>query len=106
MEFFTFALASELSRAKEAIKDLSVDGKLKQLLGGKQVLLSERQVRLMDYIAETGQVRMTEAKEIVPMVSEDTLLRDLLDLIKKGILKKKGKTKKAVYLLRVKKENA
>jgi len=106
LEFFTLALASELSRLKETIKDLSVDGKLKQLLGGKQVQLSERQVRLMDYIAETGQIKMTEAKEIIPMVSEDTLLRDLHDLIKKGILKKKGTTKKATYVLRIKKEGS
>jgi len=106
LEFFTLALASELSKLKETIKDLSVDGKLKQLLGGKQVQLSERQVRLMDYIAETGQIKMTEAKEIIPMVSEDTLLRDLHDLIKKGILKKKGTTKKAIYILRIKKEGS
>lgn len=102
LEFFTLALASQLSSVKETIKDLSVDGKLKQLLGGKQVGLSERQVRLMDYIAEFGQIKMADAKEIIPMVSEDTLLRDLLDLIKKGILRKKGRTKKATYILRVK----
>lgn len=103
LEFFTLALATQLSKLKDVIKDLSVDGKLKQLLGGKQVELSERQVKLMDYIAEAGQIRMSEAKEIIPMVSEDTLLRDLHDLIKKGILKKRGATKKAVYILRLKK---
>jgi len=104
LEFFSLALASELSKAKEVIKSLSVDGKIKQLLGGKQVSLSERQLKLMDYLAEFGEIKMTEAKQIVPMVSDDTLLRDLLDLVKKGILKKKGSTKKAVYLLRIKRE--
>lgn len=104
LEFFTLALATELFKVKETIKELSVDGKLKQLLGGKQITLSERQFKLMDYIADFGQIKMVEAKEIIPMVSEDTLLRDLLDLIKKGILRKKGRTKKSVYILRTKKD--
>jgi len=104
LEFFCLALASQLTRVKEAVNQISVDGKLKDLLGGKQVTLSERQVRLMDYLADYGQIRMPEAKEILPMVSEDTLLRDLQDLIKKGILKKRGATKKATYILRTKKE--
>ena len=102
LEFFSLALGSELSRLKEVVKDLSVDGKLKELLGGKQITLSERQVRLMDYLAEYGQIKMIDAKGIVPMVSEDTLLRDLQDLIKKGILRKKGTTKSAIYILRIK----
>ena len=104
LEFFSLALAAEISRAKEAVKSLSSDGKLKELLGGKQVSLSERQLKLMDYIAEFGLIKMQDAKGILPMVSEDTLLRDLMDLIKKGILKKKGKTKKAIYLLRNRKD--
>jgi len=104
LEFFTLSLASELTRVKGEIKKISVDEKLKDVLGGKQVALSDRQVRLIEYIEDYGQIRMNEAKEIVPMVSDDTLLRDLMDLIKKGILRKKGSTKKAVYLLRVKRE--
>lgn len=102
LEFFTFALANELSSAKETIKKLSVDGKIKELLGGKQVSLSDRQVRLMEYLEEYGEIRTPDAKEIIPMVSEDTLLRDFQDLIKKGILRKKGTTKKATYILRSK----
>jgi predicted HTH transcriptional regulator len=34
------------------------------------------------------------------MVSDDTLLRDLKDLIKKGILRKEGKTKAAQYVVK------
>lgn len=103
LEFFSLSLASQLLRVKEMIKKISVDDKLRSALGGKQVALSERQVRLMEHIEEYGQIRMVEAKEIIPMVSEDTLLRDLMDLIKKGILRKKGSTKKAVYLLKSRK---
>lgn len=106
LEFFTLALAAELARVKETVKKISVDSKLKDILGGKQVVLSERQVSLMEYIEEYGEIKMADAKEIVPMVSGDTLLRDLMDLIKKGILRKKGSTKKAIYLLRNKKVNS
>lgn len=104
LEFFTLSLANQLSRVKEIIKKISIDNKLRNALGGKQIALSERQLRLMEQVEEYGQIRMSEAKEIVPMVSEDTLLRDLMDLIKKGILRKKGSTKKAVYLLKNKRQ--
>ena len=40
-----------------------------------------------------------EIRGILPMVSDDTILRDLKDLILKKLLKKKGKTKGAVYIL-------
>ena len=104
LEFFTFSLANELVKVKQKVRKISVDEKLKDILGGKQIPLTERQIRLVEYIEEYGQIKMAEAKEIIPMVSEDTLLRDLMDLIKKGILRKKGSTKKAIYLLRVKRE--
>src|SRR3989344_1530391 len=38
--------------------------------------------------------------QLFPMVSEDTILRELHDLIKNGILLKKGKTKGAKYVLK------
>ncbi len=98
LEFFTKALAAELVRIKEKVRRLSVDLKLKKKVG-KQIALSERQMKLMEYMEETGRIRMVEAKKLIPMVSEDTLLRDLKDLIKKGIVKKKGKTKAARYVM-------
>lgn len=103
LEFFTLSLTTQLQKVKEMIKRISVDDKLKNVLGGRQIALSERQIRLMEHVEEFGEIKMREAKEIVPMVSEDTLLRDLMDLIKKGILRKKGSTKKAIYLLRSRK---
>lgn len=106
LEFFTLALASELTAVKETIKKLSADGKLKELLGGKQVTLTERQVKLMEYLEEYGEIKMSDAKEIIPMVSEDTLLRDFQILIKNGIIRKRGVTKSSVYLLRAPKRRS
>ena len=100
LEFFSHALAVELNRVKEQIERLSVDGKLKKKLGGRQVPLGARQVKLMEYINEQGGITMTAARALIPMVSEDTILRELQDLRKKGIIRKVGRTKGAKYILR------
>jgi Fic family protein len=99
LEFFTRGLASELVKVKERVKRLSFDGRLKEKLG-RQVVLSDRQIRLMEYLEGAGEVTVPAAKEILPMVSEDTILRDLKDLMKKGIIKKKGKTKGTRYYIK------
>jgi predicted HTH transcriptional regulator len=42
---------------------------------------------------------MKEGRKILPMVSDDTVLREIKDLMKKGLLKKRGKTKAAYYVM-------
>ncbi|PIS14956.1 hypothetical protein COT63_02465 [Candidatus Shapirobacteria bacterium CG09_land_8_20_14_0_10_38_17] len=100
LEFFSYALAIELSQVREQIERLSVDGKLKKKLGGKQVPLAPRQVKLMEYINDQGGITMAAARAVIPMVSEDTVLRELQDLREKGIIRKVGRTKGAKYILR------
>jgi len=100
LEFFSQALAIEFSRAKEKVRSLSLDAKFKERLGGGAVALSEREVRLMEYLEAYNQLTMTEAKKILPMVSEDTILRDLNHLVERSIIKKKGKTKGARYIIK------
>jgi len=98
LEYFAHCLAIELTQVKNRIKKLSLDDKFKDKLG-RQIALSERQVKLIEYLKKHQYLRMNEAKKIIPKVSEDTILRDLKDLMKKGIVRKKGKTKAAKYLL-------
>lgn len=98
LEYFTEVLAVELERVKEKVKRLSLDSRLKDKLG-RQIALSERQVKLVEYLKIHDRIIMREAKKLIPKVSEDTILRDLKDLIEKGIVKKAGKTKAASYLL-------
>ena len=100
LEFFSRALAVELGRIKEEIERLSVDGRLRKRLGGKQIALSNRQVKLMEYINAHGGVNMAAARSILSMVSEDTILRELQDLRDKKVIRKVGKTKGAKYILR------
>ena len=97
LEFFSGALAAELSKTKDKVKLLSFDGRFRKKQGGKQIVLSPRQLKLIEHLEVYEEMSMQTAKEILPMVSEDTILRDLKDLIKKKIIKKKGKTKGAKY---------
>ncbi len=99
IEFFSKALNIELNRIKEKVQNLSSDIRLKQKLGGQQIPLTERQVKLIEYIREFGGLRMIDAKELFPMVSEDTIWRDLKKLSDQKIVEKKGSTKGAYYTL-------
>ncbi len=98
LEYFTGVVAIELTKIKDKVRKLSVDTKLK-IKFGEQVALSERQMRLIENISDQGGAGMSELKKTLPMVSEDTVLRELTDLIKKGILKKEGSTKATRYVI-------
>ena len=98
LEYFTEALGIELSRVKEKVKRLSMDDRLKNKVG-RQIALSERQIKMVEYMKEHEALFMRDAGELLPGVSDDTLLRDLKDLMEKGLVKKKGKTKAARYVL-------
>jgi len=100
LEYFTQGLAIELTRVKERVQKLSQDLALKEKLGGKQVYLSERQIKIIEYIRRAGFLQNKDFPQLFSMISEDTVLRELKDLMKKGIIKKKGKTKAARYELK------
>lgn len=98
LEYFTQVVAAELEKIKEKVKKLSIDSKLR-LKFGQQIALTERQVRLVEYLSDQGSANTQELKKILPMISDDTILRDLQDLKKKGIIKKTGSTKAARYVM-------
>jgi len=98
LEYFTGVVAIELTKVKDKVRKLSVDSRLKVKFG-EQVSLSERQMRLIEYISDQGSGGMNELKRVLPMVSEDTVLREIRDLMEKGIIKKSGSTKASKYIL-------
>lgn len=98
LEYFCEVVSIELSKIKEKIRKLSIDSRLKLKIG-EQVALTERQMKLIEYLSEYGSGIMRELKDVLPMVSEDTVLRDLKDLIEKKIVKKEGSTKGARYVV-------
>jgi len=98
LEYFTQMVAIELSKIKEKIRKISIDTRLKIKIGD-QVALSERQMRLMEYLSDQKSAIMKDLKGVLPMVSEDTVLRDLKQLMDKGIIKKEGRTKATRYVI-------
>lgn len=99
INYFTEAVAIELSRVKAKVQSLSRDIKLKQKLGGKQLHLTERQIKLVEYMQQFGGLRMPDAQQLLPMVSDDTIWRDLKKLVDSGAVEKRGSTKGAYYCL-------
>ncbi|MBI2599083.1 Fic family protein [Candidatus Curtissbacteria bacterium] len=98
LEYFCEGLAEELARVKERVQKLSLDSKLKGRTG--QIMLSERQVKLVEYMEKFGSISNRQWRSVLRDFSDDTILRDLKDLQKKGLIKKKGSTKGAVYVLK------
>ena len=80
------------------MKKLSIDLRLKGKQG--QIALNSRQIKLIEYMDQYGQISNKEWRELLPMVSDDTILRELKVLMQKKLVKKRGSTKGAVYLLR------
>jgi Fic family protein len=98
LEYFTEIVAIELTKIKEKVRKLSIDTRLKVKIG-QQVALSERQMRLVEYLSDQGGSTMQELKRVLSMVSEDTILRDLKNMVEKGIIRKEGSTKASRYVL-------
>ncbi|MBI3619653.1 Fic family protein [Candidatus Roizmanbacteria bacterium] len=99
LEYFTFGAAAEFERIKEKILRLSKDVKMKNKFGGQQIYLTERQMKIIEYIQEIGYLQNQSFTTVFPTISEDTVLRDIQDLIKKQLLKKVGSTKAARYVV-------
>ena len=98
LEYFTEVVAVELVKIKEKVKKLSIDSRLRMRIG-HQVALTERQMKLIEYLSENGSAIMQDLKNVFSMVSEDTILRDLKDLLEKDIVKKEGSTKASRYVI-------
>lgn len=98
LEYFTGCLAIELTKIKEKIEHISIDSTLKKKLGGP-VMLTERQLKIVEYMQQVGYLENRVFANLFPDVSEDTVLREVQDLVKKGIIVKKGRTKGVKYLM-------
>jgi predicted HTH transcriptional regulator len=98
LEYFTYGLAVEIDKVKQKVMKLSQDLKLQRELG-QQVALSERQIILLEIMQNQGRITSEDAQKALPQVSVDTILRDIKDLIEKGVVRKHGVTKGVSYEL-------
>lgn len=99
LEFFTKVVALELGKIKERVRNLSIDWRWRDRLG-RQIVLNEKQIKLIEYFADKDKIAAKDAVAVLPNVSPDTILRNINDLVKKGVLKKRGITKNAYYMMR------
>ncbi|GIW62269.1 MAG: cell division protein Fic [Patescibacteria group bacterium] len=99
LEYFCYGASVEFQRIKNKVLKLSKDVKLKSKFGGKQLFLNERQIKIMEHIQDVGFLQNKMFASLFPDLSEDTVLREVKDLIDKGVLKKIGRTKSARYVL-------
>lgn len=99
LEYFTYGASAEFEKIKEKILRLSKDAKLKEKFGGKQVFLTDRQIKIIEYIQDIGYIQNQAFSSLFPDLSEDSILRDIKYLIENKLIKKIGKTKAARYVL-------
>lgn len=98
-EFLTKAVADTGDKAKVKVMNLVGEGPIFKNETGRAISLTERQIAVMEEMTVQDEMTIKEIRGILPMVSDDTILRDLKDLMTKKLIKKKGKTKGAVYVL-------
>ncbi len=100
LEYFTQGLSIELSKIKDRVEKISIDANLREKLGGKPIMLSDRQLKIVEFIQKTGYLQNKAFDGLFPMVSEDTILNELKGLQGSGIIRKQGKTKAARYVMK------
>ncbi len=99
LEYFTYGASVEFDRIKEKILKMSRDSRMKDKFGGRQIYLNERQMKIVEYIQEVGYLQNKAFGTLFDTISEDSVLRDVQDLIKQGVSKKVGSTKGARYVM-------
>ena len=99
LEYFTKGLSIELSKIKDKVENISIDAHLKEKLGGKPMMLTDRQIKIIEYIQKVGYLQNKAFASLFPMVSEDTILNELKGLQSNGIIRKTGVTKSARYVM-------
>lgn len=99
LEYFSLGLAIELSKIRNKVENISIDVNLRKKLGGKPLMLTDRQIKIIEYIQKVGFLQNAAFKTLFPMVSEDTILNELKGLTRSGIVKKQGVTKASKYVM-------
>lgn len=97
IEYFTKGFRKQILEASEKVKLLEKNTKVARATG--RYKLTDRQERIVTYLQDYGILRNKDFPRVFPDISEDTVLRDLKELIDQKIVVKKGKTKSSRYEL-------
>ncbi len=63
--------------------------------------LNDRQIKVLDYLLEKGNLTIQDYEEICPGVTRRSLQRDLKDLLEKGLIEGEGATHHQKYRLKI-----
>lgn len=83
-------------------REISTPPSFQEKMEAKPIIsgaMAERQKIALDYLAKNQEVRVSELIKILGGVSERTVRNDLVDLIKRNLVRKTGSRKNAKYLL-------
>ena len=90
------ALISLLAQSTLNRKEITID--LARKMIDKLVKNTKREISI-EYIQKVGHLQNQAFESLFPMVSEDTILNEIKGLVKAKIIKKKGVTKGAKYII-------
>lgn len=96
VEYFLNGLSDEYEAIKDRVISLSKDSKILKIAGMKP--LNDRQEKIVEFLHDYGNIQNKDFERLLPTVSEDSILRDLKDLVSKGVIEKSGSTKSARYI--------
>lgn len=99
IEHFSRWVEEAVEKTKTKVLNLVGDTPMFKSDGGRVISLSEREIAIMEEMTIRNEMTIKEIRSILPMVSDDTILRDLKDLMNKKLIRKKGKTKGALYIM-------
>lgn len=99
LEIFARWVDEAIGTTKTRVINLVGSSPILKSDNGRVISLTEREIVIMEEMNIKGETTIKEIRSVLPMVSDDTILRDLKDLIDKKLIRKKGKTKGAVYVM-------
>lgn len=99
LEYLSRCLSEAAEKTQIKVMNLVGDTQIFKSEGGRVISLTERQIAIMEEMNLKNEMTIKEIRNVLPMVSDDTILRDLKDLIDKKLIRKKGKTKGALYVM-------
>lgn len=98
LEYFSEALAYDALDIKEKV--MLAEKQTKTAVAQGITDLTERQEKIIHYLANYGTLVNKDFSMLFPNISEDSVLRDLKTLIEKGLVVKIGSTKSSKYKLK------
>lgn len=95
LEYFVIGFLAEMELVMDKIKPFLY---LKTTKSKKKIILTKREMQILDFAQEMNHISSNDIEDILT-VSKRTAQRHLVQLIKKGLIKKHGDKKMAKYTL-------